>query len=41
MLHITPKQIGVAADHGGFELKKYLVERLREAGYKVTEFGNR
>jgi ribose 5-phosphate isomerase B len=36
----TPKRIGVAADHGGFELKEYLVERLREAGYKVTEFGN-
>ena len=36
-----PKRIGVAADHGGFELKEYLVERLREAGYKVTEFGNR
>jgi len=37
----TPKRIGVAADHGGFELKQYLVERLREAGCKVTEFGNR
>ncbi|MGD0571989.1 MAG: RpiB/LacA/LacB family sugar-phosphate isomerase [Sedimentisphaerales bacterium] len=37
----TPKRTGVAADHGGFELKEYLVERLREAGYKVTEFGNR
>jgi ribose 5-phosphate isomerase B len=36
----TPKRIGVAADHGGFELKEYLVERLVEAGYKVTEFGN-
>jgi ribose 5-phosphate isomerase B len=41
MLPMTPKHIGVAADHGGFELKEYLVERLREAGYKVTEFGNR
>ena len=37
----TPKRIGVAADHGGFELKEYLVERLRDASYKVTEFGNR
>ena len=35
-----PKHIGVAADHGGFNLKEYLVERLREAGYKVIEFGN-
>lgn len=33
-------RIGVAADHGGFELKNYLVERLRKAGCKVTEFGN-
>ena len=36
-----PKHIGVAADHGGFELKEYLVERLRQAGCKVTEFCNR
>ena len=35
------KHIGVAADHGGFELKEYLVEKLRDVGYKVTEFGNR
>ena len=39
-LIVTPKHIGVAADHGGFELKEYLVERLRDAGCKVTEFGN-
>jgi hypothetical protein len=26
----TPKRIGVAADHGGFELKEYLVRMLRE-----------
>ena len=36
-----PKRIGVAADHGGFDLKEYLVERLRQSGHKVTEFGNR
>lgn len=35
------KRIGVAADHGGFELEEYLVERLRQSGHKVTEFGNR
>jgi ribose 5-phosphate isomerase B len=34
------KRIGVAADHGGFELKEYLVERLQAAGCKVVEFGN-
>lgn len=33
-------RIGVAADHGGYELKEYLVGRLRQAGWKVTEFGN-
>ena len=36
----TPKRIGVAADHGGYELKEYLVKRLREAGYKVIDFGD-
>ena len=33
--------IGVAADHGGFELKEYLVGRLREAGHAVIDFGDR
>jgi len=35
------KKIGVAADHAGFELKEYLANILREAGYEVTDFGNR
>jgi len=35
------KRIGIAADHGGFELKKFLTEKLREAGYEVTDFGDR
>jgi ribose 5-phosphate isomerase B len=35
----TPKRIGVAADHGGFESKEYLAGRLREAGYEVVDFG--
>jgi hypothetical protein len=29
------KRIGVAADHGGFELKQELVRMLRQAGYEV------
>ena len=37
----APKHIGIAADHGGFELKKYLVTMLREAGHEVTDFGDR
>ncbi len=40
-LTITPKCIGVAADHGGFELKEHLAGRLRMAGYEVVDFGNR
>lgn len=37
----APKLIGIAADHGGFELKQYLLGMLREAGYHVTDFGDR
>ncbi len=33
-------KIGIAADHGGFELKEYLVIRLRVAGYEILDFGN-
>jgi ribose 5-phosphate isomerase RpiB len=35
-----PKLIG-AADHGGYELERYLVRMLREAGYEVTDRGGR
>lgn len=34
------KCIGVAADHGGFELKQELVRRLRQAGYEVGDYGD-
>jgi ribose 5-phosphate isomerase B len=34
------QRIGVAADHGGFELKQYLEARLREAGHQVNDFGD-
>ena len=33
--------IGIAADHGGFELKEQLAAALRLAGYDVTDFGAR
>ena len=36
----TPKRIGVAADHGGFELKEFLVGMLRETHYEVIDFGD-
>ena len=35
----TPR-VGVAADHGGFELKEQLVGRLRAAGQEVVDFGD-
>jgi ribose 5-phosphate isomerase B len=35
------KLVGIAGDHGGFDLKQYLVERLRKAGCDVVDFGSR
>ena len=35
------KRVGIAADHGGFELKEFLAGKLREAGYEVSDFGDR
>ncbi|HEX3718974.1 MAG TPA: RpiB/LacA/LacB family sugar-phosphate isomerase [Verrucomicrobiae bacterium] len=32
-------RIGIATDHGGFELKEKLAARLREAGHTVVDFG--
>ena len=31
--------VGLAADHGGFELKQALLTKLEDAGYGVTDFG--
>ena len=36
----TAKRIGVAADHGGFELKEYLAGMLYQAHYEVVDFGD-
>jgi ribose 5-phosphate isomerase B len=35
-----PKRIGVAADHGGFDLKEKVARMLRKAGYEVIDFGD-
>ena len=35
------QRVGIAADHGGFELKEFLAGKLRGAGYEVTDFGDR
>jgi ribose 5-phosphate isomerase B len=32
-------RIGIAADHGGFELKVQLTSALKVAGYEVADFG--
>jgi ribose 5-phosphate isomerase B len=32
-------RIGIATDHGGFELKEGLVAHLREAGHEVVDVG--
>jgi ribose 5-phosphate isomerase B len=32
-------RIGIATDHGGFNLKEGLVKQVREAGYEVVDFG--
>lgn len=37
----TPKRVGIAADHGGYALKEYLVRMLRQAGADVFDFGDR
>ena len=34
-------RIGIAADHGGFELKEKLIAGLKGAGYDVVDFGAR
>ncbi len=33
-------KIGIASDHGGFELKNILKQRLAELNYTVFDFGN-
>src|SRR6201988_3632184 len=32
-------RVGIATDHGGFELKQRLVERLQAAGHAIVDFG--
>mgnify|MGYP002853396197 FL=1 len=31
--------IPIASDHGGFEMKRYLIGKLQKAGYEVKDFG--
>jgi len=32
-------RIGMATDHGGFNLKEELLKQLREAGHEIVDFG--
>jgi len=32
-------RVGLATDHGGFELKEHIVAHLRSAGHEVIDFG--
>jgi ribose 5-phosphate isomerase B len=32
-------RLGIATDHGGFELKQKLVARLQAAGHEIVDFG--
>jgi len=32
-------KIGIASDHAGYKLKTYLVEKLKDAGYEVVDYG--
>jgi ribose 5-phosphate isomerase B len=32
-------RVGIASDHGGFELKAELITKLRTAGHEVIDFG--
>ncbi|MDH4147939.1 MAG: ribose 5-phosphate isomerase B [Acidimicrobiia bacterium] len=36
---VGAERIAIGADHGGFNLKQDLVERLRDAGYAVDDVG--
>lgn len=36
----TIQRVGIAADHGGFELKEFLGGKLRESGYELIDFGD-
>ena len=32
-------RVGIATDHGGFDLKEEIIKQLRQAGHEVVDFG--
>ncbi|HOO55226.1 MAG TPA: ribose 5-phosphate isomerase B [bacterium] len=39
MMTGTPKKISMGCDHAGYNLKKYLAEKLAAAGYEIVDVG--
>jgi ribose 5-phosphate isomerase B len=35
----APMRIGIACDHGGFDLKKEMVARLKKLNYELSDYG--
>jgi ribose 5-phosphate isomerase B len=33
------KVLGIASDHGGYEMKQFLIKKLTDAGFKVNDYG--
>ncbi|MDD3149813.1 MAG: ribose 5-phosphate isomerase B [Candidatus Gastranaerophilales bacterium] len=33
------KKIAIGSDHGGFELKEYIIKFIKDSGYKYKDFG--
>ncbi|MCK9400303.1 MAG: ribose 5-phosphate isomerase B [Bacteroidales bacterium] len=38
-MDISKEIIPVASDHGGFEMKRYIIDNLVTSGYEVKDFG--
>jgi ribose 5-phosphate isomerase B len=34
-------RVGIAADHGGFELKEQIIRKLRDSGFEIEDYGAR
>ena len=32
-------RVGIAADHGGFELKEQIIGKLRDSGFEIEDYG--
>jgi ribose 5-phosphate isomerase B len=39
IIDMNSEVIPIASDHGGFEMKKYIIDHLLESGYEVKDYG--